>query len=79
MHPNAWEHEGQTGGTDQQFEVSLICDDLRSTISELTAKGAQFAGDVEQASWGSIARLVVPGAAAMTLYQPMYDPPATAQ
>ena len=40
VHPNAWEHEGQTGGTDQQFEVSLICDDLRSTISELTVKGA---------------------------------------
>ena len=57
----------------------LICDDLRFTISELTAKGAQFAGDIEQASGGSIARLLVPGAAAMTLYQGMYDPPATAQ
>ncbi len=41
VHPSAWEHEGQTSGTDQQFEVSLICDDVTSTISELTAKGAQ--------------------------------------
>lgn len=39
VHPSAWEHEGQTGGTDQQFEASLICDDLTSTISELTVKG----------------------------------------
>jgi predicted enzyme related to lactoylglutathione lyase len=79
VHPSAWEHDGQTGGTDQQFEVSLICDDLESTVSALNAKGARFAGDIEQASWGSIARLLVPGAAAMTLYQPRYDPPATAR
>jgi hypothetical protein len=59
--------------------VSLICDDLRSTISELTAKGAQVAGGIEQANWGSIARLLVPGAVARTIYQPRYDPPATAQ
>ena len=79
VHPSSWEHQGQTGGTDQQFEVSLICDDVESTVSALTAKGAQFAGDIEQAGWGSIARLLVPGAAAMTLYQPRYEPPATAQ
>jgi catechol 2,3-dioxygenase-like lactoylglutathione lyase family enzyme len=78
VHPSAWEHEGQIGGTDQQFEVSLICDDLRSTIAALTAKGAQFAGDIEQAAWGSIARLLVPGATTMTLYQPRYEPPAIA-
>jgi catechol 2,3-dioxygenase-like lactoylglutathione lyase family enzyme len=79
VHPNAWEHEGRSGGTDQQFEVSLICDDLVATMSALTAKGAQFEGDVEEAGWGSVARLLVPGAAAMMLYQPRYDPPATAQ
>jgi catechol 2,3-dioxygenase-like lactoylglutathione lyase family enzyme len=78
VHPSAWEHDGQLGGTDQQFEVSLICDDLSSTMAELTAKGAQFSGDIEQAGWGSIARLLVPGAAAMTLYQPRYEPPAMA-
>ena len=77
VHPNAWEHGGQTGGTDQQFEVSLICDDLPATMAALAAKGAQFAGDIEQAGWGSIARLLVPGASAMTLYQPAYAPPAT--
>ncbi|MDP9250919.1 MAG: hypothetical protein M3O78_06080 [Chloroflexota bacterium] len=28
MHPSSWEHEGQIGSTDQQFDVSLMCDDL---------------------------------------------------
>jgi hypothetical protein len=46
-------------------------------MAALAAKGAQFAGDIEQAGWGSIARLLVPGASAMTLYQPAYAPPAT--
>ena len=76
--PERVEHGGQTCGTDQQFEVSLICDDLPATMATLAAKGAQFAGDIEQAGWGNIVRLLVPGASAMTLYQPTYAPPATA-
>ena len=78
VHPNTWEHEDRTGGTDQQFEVSLICDNLQSTMSSLAARGAQFADDIEEVSWGTIARLLVPGAGAMSLYQPTYDPPAIA-
>ena len=76
LHPRAWEHEGQTGGTDQQFDVSLMCDDLESTIADLTAKGAEFTGDVRDQGWGRTIRLKIPGAGEMTLYQPQYDPPA---
>jgi catechol 2,3-dioxygenase-like lactoylglutathione lyase family enzyme len=76
LHPRAWEHEGQTGGTDQRFDVSLMCDDLESTIADLTAKGAEFTGDVKEQGWGRTIQLKVPGAGEMTLYQPQYDPPA---
>jgi catechol 2,3-dioxygenase-like lactoylglutathione lyase family enzyme len=79
VHPSSWEHEGDTGSTDQQFDVSLICDDLDTTIAELTAKGAQFVGDVQDEGWGITTRLKVPGTRVeMMLYQPKYDPPATA-
>jgi hypothetical protein len=54
-----------------------MCDDLEQTVSELTAKGAQFVGDFSEESWGITTRMVVPGAGEMTLYQPKYDPPAT--
>lgn len=77
-HPNAWEHQGDTGSTAQQFDVSLMCDDLDRTMAELTAKGAEFAGGIGEERWGRTVRLKVPGAAEMTLYQPKYDPPATA-
>ncbi|HEX2807051.1 MAG TPA: hypothetical protein VHN80_12875 [Kineosporiaceae bacterium] len=50
-----------TESTDQQFDVSLMCDDLNTTIAELTAKGAQFVGDVQDQGWGITTRLKVPG------------------
>jgi catechol 2,3-dioxygenase-like lactoylglutathione lyase family enzyme len=75
-HPNAWEHGGQTGGTDQQFEVSFVCDDLAATMADLASRGAEFEGGTEEVPWGTTVRLKVPGARTITLYQPKYDPPA---
>jgi catechol 2,3-dioxygenase-like lactoylglutathione lyase family enzyme len=77
VHPSSWEYEGRTGSTTQQFDVSLMCDDLDKTMAELTARGAEFAGEVSEQGWGLTARLKVPGFGEMTLYQPRYDPPAT--
>ena len=77
VHPSSWEHEGRTGSTAQQFDVSLMCDDLDATMAELTAKGVEFVGDVKDEGWGVTTQLKVPGAGEMMLYQPRYDPPAT--
>ena len=46
-------------------------------MAELSARGAEFTGEVEDQGWGTTIRLKVPGAGEMTLYQPKYDPPAT--
>jgi hypothetical protein len=46
-------------------------------MAELTAKGAEFVGEVSDQGWGVTARLKVPGAGEITLYEPRYDPPAT--
>ena len=73
VHPADWDG----GGTRQQFDISLICDDLDATVAELSARGAEFIGEVEEQGWGTTIRLKVPGAGEMTLYQPKYDPPAT--
>ncbi len=77
VHPSSWEHDGTVDGTSQQFDVSLICDDLAETVADLRAKGAEFVGDIEEQGWGSTIRLRIPGSGEMTLYQPRYDPPAT--
>ena len=77
VHPSSWEHEGRSGSTDQRFDLSLMCDDLEATTAELRARGAEFDGDVVEQPWGTTIQLRIPGAGAMTLYQPTYDPPAT--
>jgi catechol 2,3-dioxygenase-like lactoylglutathione lyase family enzyme len=79
VHPSSWEYEGTTGSTDQRFDVSLMCDDLDATVAQLTAKGAQFDGEIRDQGWGLTIQLKVPGAGEMTLYQPKYDPPATSR
>ncbi len=78
VHPSSWEYEGHSGSTDQQFDVSLMCDDLDSTMAELATRGAEFVDEVRDEGWGTTARLRVPGSRRpITLYQPKYDPPAT--
>ena len=76
-HPSSWDHEGASGGTDQHFDVSLMCDDLSATMAELAGRGAEFDGDVVDQGWGHTVQLKVPGAGAVMLYEPTYDPPAT--
>jgi predicted enzyme related to lactoylglutathione lyase len=76
VHPTSWEYEGQRGTTTQLFDVSLICDDLEKTMAELSARGAEFAGDVVDEEYGMTVQLKVPGASQIMLYQPKYDPPA---
>ena len=81
VHPSTWEHGGesggmQSGGTDQRFDLSLLCDDLPSTMAAREERGAEFEGGVTEQSLGTTVQLLVPGAGAMTLYQPRYAPPA---
>jgi catechol 2,3-dioxygenase-like lactoylglutathione lyase family enzyme len=78
VHPDRWSagEEGPAGRTTQAFDVSLACDDLEATMAELAARGATFAGPVEEEEWGRTVLLDVPGANTMLLYQPAYDLPA---
>ena len=76
VHPRSWEYGGATGSTDQRFDVSLMCDDLESTMTELRGKGAEFEGEPQEEPWGTTTQLRIPVAGTITLYQPSYDPPA---
>lgn len=76
VHPASWEYEGVTGGTEQAYDVSLMCDDLTLTCAEIAARGAEFDGEVVEQPWGATIQVKVPGARTITLYQPRYDPPA---
>jgi catechol 2,3-dioxygenase-like lactoylglutathione lyase family enzyme len=59
----------------------LMCDDLQAEMSALGAKGVACS-QVEEARWGSVTTIALPGGGEVGLYQPKHplaiqtDPPA---
>ena len=51
-----------------KHELYLMCDDLKSEIAALTARGTTFS-PIEEARWGSITKLRLPSGAEIGLYQ----------
>ena len=49
-----------------------MCDDIAATLAELTAKGVEFTAPVQEAGFGLLARLRVPGAGEIGIYQPKH-------
>jgi hypothetical protein len=49
----------------------LMCDDLPSEIAALAEKGVQCSS-VEDAEWGSVVRIALPGGGTLGLYQPKH-------
>ena len=61
-------------------EISLMCDDLDATVSELRARGVSVRGEPEARRFGRAVTLVLPGEVEVLLYQPTHPTAiATAQ
>ena len=73
VHPTS---EGEWS-TERKHEISLVCDDIASTVEELRAKGAGFKGEIEDHGFGLVIYMEVPGGAPdIMVFQPRYEPPA---
>jgi predicted enzyme related to lactoylglutathione lyase len=59
-------------GEQPWHELFLMCDDVQATMRELSAKGATFAGDVQDAGFGLLTQLVLPSGARIGLYEPRH-------
>jgi catechol 2,3-dioxygenase-like lactoylglutathione lyase family enzyme len=53
-------------------DISLYCDDIRSTVDELRAKGVEFTQEVEDHGYGLVTFLRAPGELLIQLYQAKY-------
>ena len=53
-------------------EVSLMCEDIASTVAELQAKGAEFRGEIEERRFGRAITIVLPGDVEILLYEPTH-------
>jgi hypothetical protein len=62
--------EHSTEDSDRR-ELYFMCDDLKAEISELSKKGIQCS-DVQEARWGSITKIRLPGGGEVGLYQPKH-------
>ncbi len=58
--------------TSGRHELYLVCDDIRATVEELEAKGAEFVGDVSDQGWGLLTTVRIPGGGTMGLYEPRH-------
>ncbi len=61
-------HPGEKPG----HELYFLCDDVDATVAELAAKGVEFDGGIEEARFGRVTHLQVPGAGRIGLYQPSH-------
>lgn len=61
--------EGAPSGT---HDISFYCDDIERTVAELTARGVEFTGPVEDHGYGLVTHMKVPGGFRVQLYQPRY-------
>ena len=61
-------HPDETGGTS---ELYFMCDNLASEMQTLAAKGIVLSG-VEEARWGSVTKIRLPGGGEVGLYEPRH-------
>jgi len=61
-------HPAETSGA---AELYFVCDDLAGEMRDLASKGVAFS-EVEEARWGSITKITLPGGGEIGLYQPKH-------
>jgi hypothetical protein len=57
-----------------RHELYLMCDNLKSEIAALKAKGVECAKVTEE-RWGSVTKIRLPGGGDLGLYQPKHPRP----
>jgi hypothetical protein len=55
-----------------RHELSLICDDIGTTVAELRAKGIDVAGEPEDMRFGTGVTMRLPGGVEVLLYEPRH-------
>ena len=64
--------DGPVGGNAGTHQVSLICDDLETTVGELRAKGIEIPGEPVDEGFGITISMRLPGGLDVMLYEPRH-------
>ena len=60
------------GGAPGKIELYLMCEDVKKTVRDLTARGVKFTAPISSQAWGLLTTFELPGAGEMSLYQPKH-------
>ena len=60
---------------DLHHELYLLCDDVEATVRELTAKGVEFTGPVDDKDFGRLTAIKLPGGGELGIYEPKHPRP----
>jgi len=55
--------------------LHLMCDDIRTTVETLKARGVEFTSEITDAGWGLITTLRLPDGGELALYEPRHPRP----
>ena len=66
-------HPTEPGRDSAHHAITLMCDDVRATVTELEAKGVEFTREIRDDGFGLTVDFVVPGAGEMMLYEPRHE------
>ncbi|MGH9026984.1 MAG: VOC family protein [Acidimicrobiia bacterium] len=64
--------EGPTSESGVHHQISLMCDDLDSTVEELRDKGIEIRGEPRDEGYGITTTIILPGGVEMMLYEPRH-------
>ncbi|MGA8142537.1 MAG: VOC family protein [Candidatus Acidiferrales bacterium] len=53
-------------------ELYLMCDDVKSTVADLGARGVKFSRPITEAGFGLMTSIALPGGSELGLYQPKH-------
>ena len=68
IHPG----EGPAFDAGVRHEVTLMCDDITTTLAELRGKGLEIRGEPQNQGWGITTTIAFPGGLDVMLYQPRH-------
>ncbi len=64
--------EGPTFEGGVRHQLTLMCDDIATTVDELRSKGVVVRGEPLDEGWGITTTLVLPGGVNVMLYEPRH-------
>jgi len=68
-------HPTDSDSEDGRHMLYLMCDDIAATVAELKGKGVEFTAAIQDAGWGLLAAMRIPGGGELHLYQPKHRSP----